>query len=48
MPEKVILDHEDIRRALTRIAHEIVERNHGCEGLVFVGVHTWQIGSPQL
>lgn len=40
MPEKVILDHEDIRRALTRIAHEIVERNHGCEGLVFVGVHT--------
>jgi pyrimidine operon attenuation protein/uracil phosphoribosyltransferase len=40
MPEKVILNREDIRRALTRIAHEIVERNHGCEGLVFVGVHT--------
>lgn len=40
MPEKVILDQEDIRRALTRIAHEVVERNHGCDGLVFVGMHT--------
>ena len=40
MPEKVILDEEDIRRALTRIAHEIVERNHGCDGIIFVGMHT--------
>ena len=40
MPEKVILDEQDIRRALTRIAHEIVERNHGCDGIVFIGLHT--------
>ncbi|MDY6908015.1 MAG: bifunctional pyr operon transcriptional regulator/uracil phosphoribosyltransferase PyrR [Chloroflexota bacterium] len=40
MPERVILTEGDIRRALTRVAHEIVERNHGCEGIVFVGMHT--------
>lgn len=40
MPEKVILDEEDIRRALTRIGHEIVERNHGCDGIIFIGMHT--------
>ncbi|MFQ5875592.1 MAG: bifunctional pyr operon transcriptional regulator/uracil phosphoribosyltransferase, partial [Dehalococcoidia bacterium] len=34
MPEKVILNEADIRRALTRIAHEIVERNHGCDGTI--------------
>jgi len=40
MPEKVVLNREDIRRAITRIAHEIVERNHGCDGIVLIGVHT--------
>lgn len=40
MPEKLILNQEDIRRALTRIAHEIVEKNHGCDGLVFIGLRT--------
>ncbi|MBI3952935.1 MAG: bifunctional pyr operon transcriptional regulator/uracil phosphoribosyltransferase PyrR [Chloroflexi bacterium] len=30
----------EVRRALTRIAHEIVERNGGCEGLLFVGMRT--------
>ena len=35
-----ILDAEQIRRALKRIAHEIVERNGGTEGLVLVGIHT--------
>jgi len=40
MSEKVIMSTEEIRRALTRIAHEIIERNHGCDGLVLVGVHT--------
>ena len=40
MPGKVILDEQDIRRAVTRIAHEIVERNHGSEGLIFIGIHT--------
>jgi pyrimidine operon attenuation protein/uracil phosphoribosyltransferase len=34
------LDADDVRRAVTRIAHEIVERHHGAEGLVLVGIHT--------
>jgi pyrimidine operon attenuation protein/uracil phosphoribosyltransferase len=38
--EKVILYEEDIRRALIRIAHEIVERNRGCEQLVLIGLLT--------
>lgn len=34
----------DVRRAITRIAHEIVERNNGIENLVIVGLQrggTW-------
>ncbi|MEK7873126.1 MAG: bifunctional pyr operon transcriptional regulator/uracil phosphoribosyltransferase PyrR [Chloroflexota bacterium] len=38
--DKVLLTADDIRRALTRIAHEVVERNRGVEGLVFVGLLT--------
>jgi pyrimidine operon attenuation protein/uracil phosphoribosyltransferase len=29
-----------MRRAVTRIAHEIVERNHGLDGVVLVGLQT--------
>ena len=34
----------DVRRAIVRIAHEIIERNHGVEGLAIVGLQrggTW-------
>ncbi len=31
---------DDIRRALTRIAHEVVERNQGLDGVVIVGLQT--------
>jgi len=34
------MDAEDLRRAVTRIAHEIVERNHGLEGVVLIGLQT--------
>jgi pyrimidine operon attenuation protein/uracil phosphoribosyltransferase len=37
---KVILDSASIRRALTRIAHEIIERNKGVEDCVLVGIKT--------
>jgi pyrimidine operon attenuation protein/uracil phosphoribosyltransferase len=37
--EKVVLHEEDVRRALTRIAHEIVERNPGDEVPALVGIH---------
>lgn len=33
-----IMDAEKMRRALTRIAHEIMERNRGTEDLVIVGI----------
>ena len=35
-----VFSADDLRRAHTRIAHEIVERNHGADGLVLVGLHT--------
>ena len=31
---------DDLRRAVTRIAHEIVERNHGVADLVLIGLQT--------
>src|SRR4051794_24486407 len=36
---KVVLDDEDMRRALTRIAHEIVENGGEPERLALVGIH---------
>lgn len=35
-----ILGPDEIRRALTRIAHEVLESNRGASDLVFVGLHT--------
>ena len=35
---RTVLSADDVRRALTRIAHEIAERNHGLEGVVVVGL----------
>ena len=35
-----VFDAADLRRALTRIAHEIVERNHGADQVVLVGMYT--------
>lgn len=36
--EKQILSADDIRRAVTRIAHEIAERNEGVSNIVLVGI----------
>ena len=40
MPEMKarLMDEAAVNRALTRIAHEILERNGGCEGLCLVGI----------
>src|SRR5260370_33904958 len=35
---KAVLTPEEIRRELTRIAHEILERTHGDEGIVLLGI----------
>jgi pyrimidine operon attenuation protein/uracil phosphoribosyltransferase len=33
-----VMDSDQIRRSLSRIAHEIVERNRGIDGIVLVGI----------
>ncbi len=40
MSEKVVLAHDDLKRTLRRIAHEIAEKNPAPEGLAIVGIHT--------
>jgi pyrimidine operon attenuation protein/uracil phosphoribosyltransferase len=42
-----VFDADDLRRAHTRIAHEIVERNHGAEDLVLVGLYTRGVAIAQ-
>ncbi|HXK15144.1 MAG TPA: bifunctional pyr operon transcriptional regulator/uracil phosphoribosyltransferase PyrR [Gaiellaceae bacterium] len=37
---RVLLDEESIRRTLSRIAHEIIERNDDLETVALVGIHT--------
>jgi len=36
----VVMDEQAIRRALTRIAHEIIERNKGIDNCVLIGIKT--------
>ena len=38
--ERVLLTAEDVRRALTRIAHEIVEAHRGSSNLLLIGMRT--------
>jgi pyrimidine operon attenuation protein / uracil phosphoribosyltransferase len=38
--EHVVLSGDQMRRTLVRIAHEILEKNHGVESLAIVGIHT--------
>ncbi len=40
MSETVVLERDDVRRKLQRIAHEIVEANPEPDGLAIVGIHT--------
>jgi len=35
-----VMDEDDIRRALTRIAHEIIEKNRGANNVALVGIRT--------
>ncbi|WP_290368966.1 phosphoribosyltransferase family protein, partial [Peribacillus frigoritolerans] len=36
----IVLDEQAISRALTRIAHEIIEKNKGIEDCVLIGIRT--------
>lgn len=40
MMEKTILDEKAMQRALTRIAHELIEKNEGIDDLLLVGIRT--------
>ena len=40
MSAHTIMTAGDMRRSLARIAHEILERNRGAEGLLVLGIHT--------
>ncbi|MCA0983549.1 bifunctional pyr operon transcriptional regulator/uracil phosphoribosyltransferase PyrR [Halobacillus yeomjeoni] len=39
-PKATVLDEAAIRRALTRISHEIIEKNKGIDDVVLVGIKT--------
>jgi pyrimidine operon attenuation protein/uracil phosphoribosyltransferase len=38
--DREVLDADDVQRALTRIAHEVLERNKGADALVLLGIPT--------
>jgi len=38
--DRVLLDAEQVARTLSRIAHEIIERNDDLESVALVGIHT--------
>lgn len=39
-----VMGPDDIRRAVWRMAHEIVEANHGLDGVVLIGLQTGGVG----
>lgn len=40
VPRTTVMDAGDLRRAVTRIAHEIVEHNHGLDHVALIGLQT--------
>jgi pyrimidine operon attenuation protein/uracil phosphoribosyltransferase len=38
MPARSMMDSDQIRRTITRLGHEIVERHGGTDGLVLIGI----------
>ena len=37
---KTLLDEDDIRRAVARLSHEIIESNQGIDDLILIGIET--------
>ncbi len=37
---RTLMDAQEINRALTRVAHEIIEKNHGIANVALVGIRT--------
>ena len=40
MTQKRVITPDDVRRATTRIAHEIIDRNQGIDGVLFIVIQT--------
>ena len=40
MASKILMSEEEVRRALIRISHEILEKNQGVDDMVIIGIHT--------
>jgi pyrimidine operon attenuation protein/uracil phosphoribosyltransferase len=40
VPHAQVLSPDDVQRALTRMSHEVVERNGGLDGVVLIGLQT--------
>ena len=37
---RTVMDAQEINRALTRVAHEVIEKNHGIANVALVGIRT--------
>lgn len=46
--KKILMDEASMNRALTRIAHEIIEANKGASNLVLVGIETRGVPLAQI
>jgi len=40
LSKRTVLSSDDIRRAITRISHEILEQNRGVDNLLLLGIPT--------
>jgi len=47
-PTKQVLGPDDVQRAATRMAHEIIERNRGLDDLVVIGIQTGGVWLAEL
>ena len=45
---KQVLGPDDVRRAVTRMAHEVIERNRGVDGVVLLGMQRGGVWLAQL
>ena len=37
--KSIIMDEDAVRRSMTRITHEIIEKNSGVSNLILLGIH---------
>ena len=44
VPRAQVMSADDVRRAITRMAHEVAERNRGLQQVVLVGLQTGGVG----